>query len=111
MTSDADCRRARSLSRVQGDHATQRERWLLRAAEIMEDRKDDLINCLIDEIGSTVSKANFEFTKGLAMLRAAAGMCRNVRGETIPSDRPGTFRCRSANLWALWRSSRPLTYR
>ena len=25
------------------------------------------------------------------MIRAAAGMCRNVRGETIPSDRPGTF--------------------
>jgi vanillin dehydrogenase len=70
---------------------TQRERWLLRVAEIMEDRKAGLINCLIDEIGSTVTKANFEFTKGLAMLRAAAGMCRNVRGETIPSDRPGTF--------------------
>ena len=29
---------------------TQRERWLLRVAEIMEERKDDLINCLIDEI-------------------------------------------------------------
>jgi acyl-CoA reductase-like NAD-dependent aldehyde dehydrogenase len=33
----------------------------------------------------------FEFTKGLTMIRAAAGLCRNVRGETIPSDRPGTF--------------------
>lgn len=70
---------------------TERERWLLRVAEIMEQRKDDLINCLIDEIGSTVTKANFEFGKGLAMIRAAAGMCRNMRGETIPSDRPGTF--------------------
>ncbi len=70
---------------------TERERWLLRVAEIMETRKSALIDCLIDEIGSTVSKANFEFTKGLAMVRAAAGLCRNVRGETIPSDRPGTF--------------------
>ena len=25
------------------------------------------------------------------MIRAAAGMCRNVRGETIPSDAPGKF--------------------
>ena len=33
----------------------------------------------------------FEYTKSLTMVRAAAGMCRNVRGETIPSDRPGTF--------------------
>ncbi|MEP0942427.1 MAG: aldehyde dehydrogenase family protein [Rhizobiaceae bacterium] len=70
---------------------TERERWLLRVAEIMEERQPELINCLIDEIGSTVAKAMFEYNKGLAMVRAAAGMCRNVRGETIPSDVPGKF--------------------
>ena len=69
----------------------ERELWLLRIAEIMERRKDELINCLIDEIGSPVQKANFEFEKGLTMVRAAAGLCRNVRGETIPSDVPGKF--------------------
>jgi len=68
-----------------------RERWLLRVAEIMEDRKQELLNCLIDEIGSPIQKAMFEFEKGLTMVRAAAGMCRNVRGETIPSDAPGKF--------------------
>lgn len=70
---------------------TERERWLLRIAEIMEARQKDLVDCLIDEIGSPIQKAMFEFTKGLTMIRAAAGLCRNVRGETIPSDRPGTF--------------------
>lgn len=70
---------------------TERERMLLRVAEIMETRQKDLVNCLIDEIGSAVGKAMFEFNKGLAMVRAAAGMCRNVRGETIPSDVPGKF--------------------
>ncbi|MEM7302621.1 MAG: aldehyde dehydrogenase family protein [Pseudomonadota bacterium] len=70
---------------------TERERWLLRVAEIMEERQGELVDCLIDEIGSTVTKAKFELGKGLAMVRAAAGMCRNIRGETIPSDRPGTF--------------------
>ena len=70
---------------------TERERWLLRVAEIMESRQKELVDCLIDEIGSPVQKAMFEFTKGLTMVRAAAGLCRNVRGETIPSDRPGTF--------------------
>ncbi|MEM5583701.1 aldehyde dehydrogenase family protein [Roseibium sp. AS2] len=69
----------------------ERERWLLRIAEIMEERKQDLLDCLIDEIGSPVQKAMFEFDKGLTMIRAAAGMCRNVRGETIPSDAPGKF--------------------
>lgn len=70
---------------------TERERMLLRVAEIMEERKAELVDCLIDEIGSPIQKALFEFTKGLTMVRAAAGLCRNVRGETIPSDRPGTF--------------------
>ena len=70
---------------------TDRERWLLRIAEIMETRQQDLIDCLIDEIGSPIQKAMFEFSKGLTMVRAAAGMCRNVRGETIPSDAPGKF--------------------
>ncbi|MEM9854098.1 MAG: aldehyde dehydrogenase family protein [Pseudomonadota bacterium] len=70
---------------------TQRERMLLRVAEIMEERQAELVDCLIDEIGSPVQKAMFEFNKGLTMVRAAAGLCRNVRGETIPSDRPGTF--------------------
>ena len=70
---------------------TERERWLLRVAEIMEERKSELIDCLIDEIGSPVQKALFEFGKGLAMVRAAAGLCRNVRGETIPSDALGKF--------------------
>lgn len=68
-----------------------RERWLLRIAEIMEVRKAELINCVIDEIGSPIQKAMFEFEKGLTMVRAAAGLCRNVRGETIPSDAPGKF--------------------
>jgi acyl-CoA reductase-like NAD-dependent aldehyde dehydrogenase len=70
---------------------TERERMLLRIAEIMESRKSELIDCLIDEIGSPIQKAMFEFTKGLTMVRAAAGLCRNVRGETIPSDAPGKF--------------------
>ena len=68
-----------------------RELWLLRVAEIMEARKAELIDCLIDEIGSPVQKAMFEFEKGLTMVRAAAGLCRNMRGETIPSDAPGKF--------------------
>ena len=68
-----------------------RERMLLRVAALMEERKSDLIDCLIDEIGSPIQKAMFEFSKGLTMVRAAAGMCRNVRGETIPSDAPGKF--------------------
>ena len=69
----------------------ERELWLLRAAEIMEQRKSELLDCLVDEIGSPIGKAMFEFEKGLTMVRAAAGLCRYVRGETLPSDAPGKF--------------------
>ncbi len=68
-----------------------REAWLIRAADIMARRRSEIIDCLIDEIGSTLSKANFEFEKGVSMVRAAAGLARQVRGETLPSDAPGKF--------------------
>lgn len=67
----------------------ERETWLIKAAEIMERRKDEILDCLIDEIGSPFGKAMFEFKKGVSMTRAAAGLARQVRGETIPSDVPG----------------------
>lgn len=91
-----DIRKAISAARVafpayKKTTAKERERMLLRVAEIMEDREDEIINCLIDEIGSPIGKAQFEFGKGLTLVRAAAGMVRNVRGETFPSDTPGKF--------------------
>jgi len=74
----------------------EREMWLIKTAEIVEARKAEFLDCLIDEIGSPIGKAMFEFEKGLSMLRAASGLARQVRGETIPSDAPGkismTFR-------------------
>lgn len=69
----------------------QRERMLMRVAELMEEREDEIVACLIDEIGSPIGKAKFEFAKSLTQVRAAAGMARNVRGETLPSDTPGKF--------------------
>ena len=71
--------------------AKDRERWLQKAAEVMEARADDFIGALIDEIGSPKKKAVFEFNKALGMMRAAAGMCRHVTGKTLPGDYPGRF--------------------
>jgi len=66
-----------------------REKWLLKAADIMVRRKDEILDCLIDEVGSPFGKAMFEYEKGVSMTRAAAGLARQVRGETFPSDAPG----------------------
>ncbi|MEM1261386.1 MAG: aldehyde dehydrogenase family protein [Pseudomonadota bacterium] len=69
----------------------ERERILCKAAELLERDRQDFLDILVDEIGSPVKKAGFEIEKGLAFLRAAAGMARQVTGKTIPSDAPGKF--------------------
>lgn len=69
----------------------ERERILCKAAELLERDRQDFIDILVDEIGSPIRKAGFEVEKGLAFLRAAAGMARQVTGKTIPSDAPGKF--------------------
>ena len=71
--------------------AADRERWLCRAAELVERDRQDYIDILIDEVGSPLFKAQFEVGYCIAGLRAAAGVPRMLRGEVIPSDMPGTF--------------------
>lgn len=68
-----------------------RERWLMNAAEIFESRRPEFVDLLIDEIGSPLFKANLEFDMALSSIRAAAGVPRRLKGETLPSDRPGAF--------------------
>lgn len=69
--------------------AAAREAWLVKAATLIEDRVDALQDVLVDEIGSPISKAGFEAKFAIGFLRAAAGVPRRIRGETIPSDIPG----------------------
>lgn len=69
----------------------ERERILCKAAELLERDRAEFIDILVDEVGSPIRKAGFEIEKGLAFLRAAAGMTRQMTGKTIPSDVPGKF--------------------
>ncbi|MEQ9087218.1 MAG: aldehyde dehydrogenase family protein [Alphaproteobacteria bacterium] len=71
--------------------AKDREVWLFRAAELMERRKEEVIDILIDEVGSPITKCMFEVDMSVRMFRAAAGVPRRLTGKTIPSDRPGCF--------------------
>ena len=71
--------------------AAQREAWLCRAAEILERRREEMVDILIDEVGSPVGKARFEVQYAIGCLRAAAGATRRVTGQTLPSDMPGRF--------------------
>lgn len=65
----------------------QREEILLRAAERVEAHSDALTELLIDESGSTFTKAKYEVLKGVELLRTAAGEARRLYGDTFPNDR------------------------
>ena len=66
-----------------------REAIFLKAAEVMEARAEELRDVLVDEAGSTMFKAGFEASHTPGFLRAIAGECRRVTGDTFLSDYPG----------------------
>lgn len=68
-----------------------REAILIKAAAILEERIAEFADVLIDEGGATFGKAMFETSFVVTLLRSAAGECRRIFGETMPSDAPGVF--------------------
>ena len=67
-----------------------REACLLKAADIVaEQGQQRLLDLLIDESGSTITKARNEIRYTVDLLRTAAGEARRLYGETFPNDNPG----------------------
>lgn len=71
--------------------ASQREALLIKAADVLEKRAQELASVLIEESGSSFPKAMFEVTYCVDLLRMAAGEVRHVCGETLPQTMPGQF--------------------
>jgi len=67
----------------------ERELVLIRAADVLERRRQEVVEILIGEAGSTFGKAQFEVSFTVNMLRSAAGEARRIFGSVIPSDVPG----------------------
>ncbi len=70
---------------------SERQSLFLKAADILEKKKDEIINILAEETGCAFGFAMFQagFTPGL--LREAAAQAHQANGEIIPSDLPGAF--------------------
>ncbi|NSZ60066.1 aldehyde dehydrogenase (plasmid) [Agrobacterium tumefaciens] len=66
-----------------------RRQLLLKAADSLLARKDDLIRLMQNEIGATSSWAGFNVVLAASMAREAASLTTQIVGETIPSDKPG----------------------
>lgn len=65
---------------------TRRAGYLLKAADIMEERQQEFVDSLVQEGGSWVGKAMFESGYSVEALRAAAAMVFHMNGEVLPSE-------------------------
>ncbi|MDR7329872.1 aldehyde dehydrogenase family protein [Corynebacterium guangdongense] len=67
----------------------ERQAIMYRAAELMEQRRDEIVDWLIAESGSTRSKANLEVTLAVAITRESASFPARTHGRTTQSNTPG----------------------
>jgi aldehyde dehydrogenase (NAD+) len=63
--------------------ADQREKILLKAADCLANRTGEAVEILIEEGGSTITKARAEVMGSIGTIRVAAGECRRVNGEIL----------------------------
>ena len=62
---------------------------LSKAAEALEQRQDQFVQAMTDEVGATAGWALFNLMLAASMTREAAALTTRVGGEVIPSDKPG----------------------
>lgn len=65
---------------------TRRAAFLLKAADILEQRQQDFVDALVEEGGSWIGKAMFETGYTAEALRVAAGMVFHMKGDVLPSE-------------------------
>ena len=68
-----------------------RRAHLLKAAAVMESKVADFTAAMIAETGATGPWAGFNTHLAASMIREAAAITTQVKGEVIPSDKPGCF--------------------
>jgi aldehyde dehydrogenase (NAD+) len=69
----------------------ERQALFLKAADLLEKKRDEIVTILAEETGCTFGFAMFQamFTPGL--LRDAAAQVHRAKGEILPADLPGAF--------------------
>lgn len=70
---------------------SERRKRLLKAADLMEQRIGDFIAVARQETGSTDSWYGFNAQLSANILREAASMTTDIRGEIVPTDLPGNM--------------------
>jgi acyl-CoA reductase-like NAD-dependent aldehyde dehydrogenase len=70
---------------------SERQRLFLKAADILETKKDEIINVLAEETGCAFGFAMFQASFTPQLLRESASQVHQANGEIIPSDMPSAF--------------------
>jgi aldehyde dehydrogenase (NAD+) len=83
----------RAARAAQGEWAArpprERAQVMRDAADVLQQRKDEVVGWLVRESGGTVAKAELEHSLVLANMLEAASMPHHVEGRIMPSDIPG----------------------
>jgi acyl-CoA reductase-like NAD-dependent aldehyde dehydrogenase len=69
----------------------ERRALLLRAADLLEERRNDFVSMLIKETGSTFGFAMFQSFYSPGILREAASQVHELTGDVLPANMPGAF--------------------
>ncbi|NDV51713.1 MULTISPECIES: aldehyde dehydrogenase [unclassified Salipiger] len=68
----------------------QRRKLLIKASEALTARGDDIVAAMKAEIGATEAWARFNVMLAADMLLEAASLTTQIKGEIVPSNRPGS---------------------
>lgn len=77
-----------AFTSFRGGPPDQRQEILLNAAELLFERRQQFEEVLLSETGSPVLKARREVETSIRLLKAAASIPKQIRGETCSSDDP-----------------------
>jgi aldehyde dehydrogenase (NAD+) len=66
-----------------------RQRVMLKAAQILEERREEIISWLVAESGSTVLKANIELGAAIGITNESASFPHRVQGRILESNTAG----------------------
>jgi aldehyde dehydrogenase (NAD+) len=69
----------------------ERQMLFLKAADILESKRDEIVGIIADETGGTFGWAMFQATVTPGLLREAAAQVHQPMGEVIPGNIPGAF--------------------
>ncbi|KAH8889271.1 salicylaldehyde dehydrogenase [Thozetella sp. PMI_491] len=69
----------------------ERRNIMLKAVEILQGRKDELVKAMVAETGAKPSWAAFNIKTGIEFVQEAAGMATQIKGELLQSNDRGTL--------------------